>query len=164
MIGPITPLHNIEDARQALLQLLEATRRSVHLYTPYVDPRLYNDRQALDALRACIGRQPRLQCYFVLPEARLWRNDCPRLLALAERLTSIFHLRTLPEEEARDRPELSQGFVIADQGALLHQADPQNGVGSYQPRVSGQARELMHFFMEIWEKSIPDLNIRRLHI
>ncbi len=163
MTGPVTPLNGFEDTRQALLALLEATHRSVHLYTPHLDPRLYNDDQLLAALRACISRQPRLQCYFILPEAKLWRNACPRLLQLAERLPSVLHLRTLPEEEARERPELEQGFAIADQTALLHQADPRNGSGSHLPQASGKARELLHFFMEIWEKSVPDPELRRLH-
>ncbi len=160
----ITLLDGLEEIHGALLALLAATRRSIHLYTPELEPRLYNDPQVLDAIRLQISRQPRLRFYLLLPPAARWRGACPRLLQLAERLTSALSLRTLPADEPHERPEFLQAFAIADQRSLLHQPEPRHFVGSYTAQGSGRARELLNFFMEIWEKAAPDPELRRLHL
>ena len=160
----ITLLNSLEEVHGAMLDLLVATQRSLHLYTPHLDPRLYNDSQVLDTIRAQVSRQPRLRFYLLLPPAARWRSDCPQLLQLAERLTSALSLRTLAPDEARERPEFLQSFAIADQRSLLHQPDPRHFVGSYTAPGSGKARELLNFFMEIWEKAAPDPELRRLHL
>jgi len=160
----ITLLNGLEEVHGALLALLAETRRSIHLYTPELEPRLYNDPQVLDAIRLQISRQPRLQLYLLLPPAARWRSACPRLLQLAERLPSALSLRTLPADESRERPEFLQAFVIADQRSLLHQPEPRHFVGSYTAPGSGKARELLNFFMEIWEKAAFDPELRRLHL
>jgi hypothetical protein len=164
MSSTITLLNGLQDTHRALLALLEAARRSVHLYTPCLDPNLYNDTQVLDSIRARIRQQPRLQFSCLLPEASVWRSTCPRLLQLAERLPSALNLRILPGAEPRERPEFLQGFVIADQAILLHLADPRNLIGSFTEQGTGKARELLNFFMERWEKSVPDPELRRLHL
>ena len=162
--GEITLLNGLEEIHGALLALLAATRRSIHLYTPELESRLYNDPRILDAIRLQISRQPRLRFYLLLPPAARWRSTCPRLLQLAERLTSALSLRTLPADEPHERPEFLQAFVIADQRSLLHQPEPRHFVGSYTTQGSGKARELLNFFTEIWEKAAPDPELRRLHL
>lgn len=157
-------LNGLDDTRRAMLALLEGTRFSLHLYTPYIDPRLYNDAEVLAALRQRVVEQPRIRMALLLPPAGHWRSACPHLLQLVERLTSAIQLRTLPANEPRERPEFGQGFLIADRRILLHQADPRGLVGSLQRGGSGEARELLNFFLELWEKSLPDPDLRRLHI
>ncbi len=164
LAGTIAPLAGLEAIHTAMLDLLAETRRSIHLYTPELDPRLYNDPQVLDAIRLQISRQPRLRLYLLLPPAARWRGACPRLLQLAERLTSALSLRTLPANEPRERPEFLQAFAIADQRSLLHQPEPRHFVGSYTAQGSARARELLNFFMEIWEKAAPDPELRRLYL
>jgi hypothetical protein len=157
-------LNGLEEIHGALLTLLTATRRSLHLYTPELEPRVYNDSQILDTIRLQISRQPRLQFYLLLPPAVRWRSACPRLLQLAERLTSALRLRTLPADEPHERPEFLQAFAIADQRSLLHQPEPRHFVGSYTAQGSVKARELLNFFTEIWEQAAPDPELRRLHL
>ena len=159
-----TPLTNLEETRQAMLALLEMTRRSLHLYIPYVEPRLFNDTQILDALRSRVSGQPRLRCHWLLPPPVAWRTTCPQLLDLHERLTSALELRTPPQNEPRERPEFEQTFFIADNRILLHQADPQNFIGSFEFTGSGKLRTLQNFFGELWNKSVSDPELRRLYL
>lgn len=159
-----TALTTLEETRQAMLALLEMTRRSLYLYTPYVEPRLFNDTQILDVLRSRVSGQPRLRCHWLLPPAAAWRTTCPQLLDLHERLSSALELRTLAQNEPRERPEFEQTFFIADNRILLHQADPRNFIGSFEPAGSGQLRMLQNFFGELWDKSVFDPELRRLHL
>jgi hypothetical protein len=157
-------IDGLENTRQAMLNLVETTQRSLHLYTPFVDPRLYNDGDIVDAIRARVVNQPRIRFYLLLPSAHDWRSACPRLLQLTERLSSALELRTLPQEEPRERPEFTQSFIIADHAIVLHEADPRHHIGRYEPHGAGEVRKLMNFFQEIWEKSQPDLELRSLKL
>lgn len=164
MENPAISLNGPEDTQRALLDLVDGIQRSLHLYTPYVEPRLYNDNEVLDAIRAKIVERPRLRFQLLLPPAASWRRSCPRLLHLLERLSSAMELRTLGKNEPRERPEFAQEFMIADQTALLHLADPRRCLGSHDQAAFGKARELLNFFTEIWEKSQPDPELRRLRL
>jgi hypothetical protein len=157
-------LTGLADTRQALLALLESMRRNLRLYTPYLDPRLFDDDQVLDTLRGRLITQPRLQGYLLLPPAGAWRSTCPRLRQLSERLSTRLQVRSLPADEIQDRPEFGQGFVLTNDSGLLHLADPRSLSGSLTLQPSVRGRELLNFFIEFWEKSQPDPELRRLHL
>jgi hypothetical protein len=157
-------LDGLEDTRQALLALLEGVRRSLHLYTPHVDPRLYDDAQVLDTIRARIVSQPRLQFCLLLPPAGEWRRQCPRLVNLAERLSSAMELRTPPRDEPMERREFGQTICLADEAGLLHLLDPYRLIGSFTAHRSAAAREMMNFFRALWEKSQTDAELRNLRL
>jgi len=157
-------LDGLEDTRQALLALLEGMRRSLHLYTPYVDPRLYDDAQVIDTICTRIVNQPRLQFCLLLPPAAEWQRGCPPLRQVSERLSSAIALRTPPREESLTRPEWGQGLMIADEASLLQLVDPRRLTGSYIAGRSPSAREMMNFFKEIWARSEPDIEMRRLRL
>ena len=158
------PITGPEDSLEATLALLHGARRSVHLYTPYMAPQIFNAVSFIDALRACIAEQPRIRFYMLLPPAADWRLNCRHFWHLAERLSSALILRTLPTNEPRERPEFSQAFMIADETQLLHFVDPYRQSGHFSDTLSSDVRKLLNFHTEIWEKSIPDPDLRRLQI
>jgi len=83
-----------------------------------------------------------------------------RLLDLARRLTTSIELRR-PIAEYRERPD---EFLLVDHSAYLYreQADIPHAVASYHDPL--KARGLQGEFLEIWEHSEPDPEIRRLHL
>ena len=84
----------------------------------------------------------------VLPPARDWRNGCPGLVRLGERLTSALVLRTPNRHELPDRPGLGQAFMIADERALLRFSDPRRLAGVYEPQPSERMKELLELFRD----------------
>ena len=159
-----TMLNGLDDSRCALLDLLGGLRRALVWYTPLIRPELYDDPDVLDAIRKRVVDQPKLRLHLVLPPAREWRGDCPRLARLSERLTSALLLRTPNRPEIPDRPELNQAFVIADERALLRFSDPRRLIGGYEPEPGERMKELLELFRLIWERSRPDADLNRLGI
>ena len=98
----ITTLDGVDDSRRAVLDLLDGMRRTLYLYTPLLRPELYNDTEVLSAIRTCVVNQPKVRLQLVLPPARDWRNGCPGLVRLGERLTSALVLRTPNRHELPD--------------------------------------------------------------
>ena len=164
--NPIDPisLDGLHDSQGALLELLGDMRRTLVLYTPVVRPDLYDDAEVIDAIRNRVVNQPKVRLHLVLPPAREWRSDCPRLARIAERLTSALLLRIPNRPEIPDRPELSQAFAIADERALLHFSDPRRLIGNYYPQPNERMKELSGLFHTIWDRSQTDPDLRRLGI
>lgn len=157
-------LDGLNDSQGALLDLLGGMRRTLMLYTPVVRPDLYDDAKVIDAIRNRIVNQPKVRLHLVLPPAREWRSDCPRLARIGERLTSALLLRIPNRPEIPDRPELSQAFAIADERALLHFSDPRRLIGNYYPQPNERMKELLGLFHTIWDRSQTDPDLRWLGI
>ncbi|MBL8250823.1 MAG: hypothetical protein JNK31_04045 [Candidatus Competibacter sp.] len=157
-------LDGLEDSRRAVLAMVNDMRRTWYLYTPVVRPELYNDAEVLAALRNQVVSQPKSRVQLLLPPARDWRNGCPGLVRLGERLTTALSLRTPNRRELPDRPELGQAFAIADDRSLLHFTDPRRLLGSYEPSPSERMKELLELFRELWNRSEADPDLRWLGI
>ena len=157
-------LDGLEGSRRALLALLGAVRHTFYLYTPLVRPELYNDAEILAAIRQRVVNQPRLRLQWVLPPAANWRGGCPGLIRLSERLTTAFTLRTPNRHELPDRPELGQAFAIVDDRMLAHFSDPRRLLGVHESQPSERMKELLELFREVWNRSQPDPDLRRLGI
>lgn len=155
-------LNGLEDGREALLNLLGEMRRSLCLYTPLVRAELYNDTEVLAAIRNRVVNQSRLQLQLVLPSARDWRNACPGLARLGERLTTALILRTPNRQELPDQPELTQAFAIADEQLLLNFSDPRRLIGVYETLPTERTKERLELFREIWNRSQADPDLRWL--
>ena len=157
-------LDGLDDSRRAWLDLLDGTRRVLYLYTPLVRPELYNDSSLLAAIRDRVVSQPKIRLYLLLPPARSWRNACPGLVRLSERLTSALILRTPNREETPDRPELGQAFAIADERMLLRFSDPRRLLGAYEPQPGERMKELLELFRMVWDRAQPDPDLQWLGI
>ncbi|MFZ1326291.1 MAG: hypothetical protein WAT67_09795 [Candidatus Contendobacter sp.] len=159
-----TTLDGLEDSRRAVLQLLADMGRVLYLYTPVVRAALYNDPAVLAAVRDRVVNQPKLRLHLLLPPARDWRNACPGLVRLSDRLSSALLLRTPNREEPLDRPELGQAFIIADERMLVRFSDPKRLLGLYEPRPSDRMKELLELFRLLWERAHSDSDLRHLGI
>ena len=157
-------LNGLDDSRRALLDLLAGMRRTLYLYTPLVRPDLYNNSEVLAAIRNRVVSQPKVRLQLLLPPARDWRNACSGLVRLGERLTTGLILRTPNWHEIPDRPELGQGFAIADDRTLLHFSDPRRLLGVYEQQPTERVRESLELFREIWNRAQADPDLRRLGI
>jgi hypothetical protein len=157
-------LDGLDDSRRAWLDLLDGMRRVLYLYTPLVRPELYNDSDVLAAIRTRVVSQPKIRLHLLLPPVRNWRNTCPGLVRLSERLTSALILRTPNLEEMLDRPELGQAFAIADERVLLRFSDPRRLLGAYEPQPSERMKELLELFRRVWDRAQPDPDLQRLGI
>jgi hypothetical protein len=158
------PLNGLDDSRRALLDLLDGMRRTLCVYTPLLRPELYSDPDVLAAIRGRVVSQPKVRLQLLLPPARDWRNACPGLVRLGERLTTALILRTPNRHELPDRPELGQGFAIADDRTLLHFSDPRRLLGVYELQPTERVKELLELFREIWNRAQADPDLRWLGI
>ena len=155
------PLDGPQDSLKAALQLLTLTRRHVLIYTPYLHPQIYNAETWIDDLARLVSGQSRFYARLLLPPAKQWRYSCPQFAQLIQRLSAL-ELRVLPDDEPRERPEFHQSFVLGDDTLLLSHHDPRYCRGQFDRHAGLEARQRYSFFMDYWDKSAPEPELRQL--
>jgi hypothetical protein len=120
---------------------------------------LYTDSGVLQALRrfATAGRggEVRILLHDV---ATPQRSQAP-LLALAQRLPSIFQFRELQDPVDRDDPA---AFIAGDGGGYYLRSMGERIDGEAEPHAPARVRQLRAAFDEAWERSRPVSEYRAL--
>jgi predicted GNAT family N-acyltransferase len=154
----------IEDRDAAIATttaLVLAARRSLCIYSRDLDPGLFDAAPVLDALRrfatAGVGGEAR----FVLQDAATPQRAHAPLLALAQRLPSVFKFREVDDPVDRSYPS---AFIANDAGGFYFRNLGHRFDGEADLHAPGRARQLRAEFDRIWERSRPVAEYRALGI
>lgn len=148
--------------RDAVIMLAEQARFSLNLFTLDLDPRIFDNAE----FERCIFRLAREHRS---ADIRILTQDSSRavqqghcLIRLAQKLTSSVFIHN----PAKEHSNVIATFLVVDGKGILHR--PRSTSTNYDAVVNfmspQQAGELNDYFNEMWERSMPDSQIRRLYI
>lgn len=148
--------------RDAVISLAERASFSINLFSPDLDPRVFDNSE----FEQCIFELARKHRN---PDIRILTSDSSRavqqghcLIRIAQKLTSSVFIHN----PAREHKNVIATFMIVDGMHILHR--PRSTSTNYDANVSFMSPqlggELEDLFNEIWERSTPDSQIRRLYI
>lgn len=162
--GPSQPAQEfdgLEATVAATVALVQAARRELWLYSRDLEPALYGHPAVLEALRAYAvsGRGATVQILLQEPGTVLG-NGHP-LLALAQRLSTVFQLRTPVDPVDQQYPS---AFVANDRDGYLFRLLGSRCEGDWSPALPARARQLAEHFGRVWERSRPCSELRALGI
>ncbi|NIR61582.1 MAG: hypothetical protein GWO02_19865 [Gammaproteobacteria bacterium] len=163
VLGESTPamaLSTMEDNRVAARAMAAQARRTIAIFTRDLDPPVYDDARFLEAVTRLATRSSRARVRVLVSDPSRAIGYGHRLIERGRRLTSVFEVRN-PHSDYKEYPS---AFFVADGcGVIFRQL-----AGRYEAsccfHAFAQARELTAFFDEVWERSAPDPEMRRLHI
>ena len=157
--GPVT-ITTSEEARLAALALATQARRSLHIFSRDLDAPLFDNVPFVDAVAGVAARSRNTFVHILLQDANRVVNQGHRLLELGYRLDSKIKMR----KPHPDYQHFNEAFLIADETGLIHRrpGDRYDGIVDFSARR--EARELVKFFSDVWERSAPDPGLRRLHL
>lgn len=153
--GTLQPFESREDARRHTLAMFAQAQHSLRLYSPDLEPWLYNQSDIVQAATSFLLAHPRNHLRILLADPTLAIRQGHRLLTLARRLTSSIQIRTLNP----DYPAQTSAFLVVDERCLLIRPEPERIAGYALYQNPGRARALRHQFDTAWERSLshPDL-------
>lgn len=155
-----TALQSSAQMRAIALSMARQCQGELDIASRQLDPAVYDSDAFVEAVKKIVlgSRYARVRILISAPEAVVKQGH--RLVTLALKLTSFIEIRT-PAVEDR---EFNQAMVVADRTGYIHQqlADRYEGVADFSNR--GRASELSRAFDLLWERAVPDPNLRRLHI
>ena len=149
-----------DDNRRAAALLATQARRQLELFTPDLEPALYDQTNFVEALARLVVDNPRARIRILAKDLERTLREGHRLVELRRRLSSYVEIRRVHEDYRDD----NQSFLLTDDYGLLHRRFAARFEGSLSCKAPLEVRHLRALFNEIWDRSEPDANLRRLHL
>jgi hypothetical protein len=149
-----------DDNRLAATILAAQAHRAVELFTPDLEPALYDQAPLIDALTRLAVSSPRARVRILAKDLDRATKEGHRLVELARRLSSYVQIRRVHEDYQQD----SQSFLLVDDYGLLHRHFSARFEGILSCKAPLEVRRLRALFDEIWDRSEPEADLRRLHL
>ena len=136
-------LATFQDTRDAVAELAASAERCLAIYTPDLEPGIYDDAEFLETVKRLVlaKRYARVRVLISDP-ARANRNG-NKLVALGRRLNTSVEFRNVSREY---REKHVEAYLIADDQALLYRAAGgrwEGIVGEHEPIIARQtARDI----------------------
>jgi len=153
-------LDTSDDNRIAALALAQQAQRTIRIFTRDLEALVYNTQEFIVAVTGLASLGQYSHVLILIQDSTYVVKNGHRLVELAYRLSSKIKLRK-PCYEYRN---YNEAFLVADKDGLIHRrlADRYEGTASFHNPM--EARKLAKFFDEVWEKSEPDPELRRLYL
>ena len=139
-----------DELAAARLALLRQTRHRLTIYQPRLSADILGGADELVELRriASSGRGTSIRILLHDPQAAL-RNS-HRLIALAQRLSSVISIRVPVEEQDL---AYASAYLLDDAGGYVFQPDAQRPQGRTAIRDRSAQAPLLQHFDEVWERA-----------
>lgn len=156
-----TAIENRDDAVAVAVAIIAATRRGLWIYSRELDPGLFDAPEILEALRrfgtAGRGNEARI----LLQDAAAPHRAHAPLLALAQRLPSVFQFREVADPVDHAYPS---AFLANDASGFYFRGLGHRFDGEADLHAPGRSRQLRAGFERVWERSRPVSEYRSLGI
>jgi hypothetical protein len=154
----LTVLSTLAEVRSAVCQAAASAHRLISIYTPDLEPDLYDQTPFLDVIKHFVLARSFAKVRVLLAEPSRVMRDSNRFVAMGRRLSSCVDIRYIAAE-ARQR---ASAYLIADDRAIVYRmrADTWDGVADINnPPV---ARLYLQEFDQIWDASAPEHGVRAI--
>ena len=149
-----------EQHREATTHLAAQAKRRLSLFTYDLDAPVYDQLSFLDAIKRLAIQSQHSKISILLQNNQLVQRNGHHLIRLMRQLPSRIELRR-PHTDYIDHPE---NFLVADGAGYIQRElyTRYEGVADFYAPL--EAHRLEDFFLEVWERSEQDSELRRLSL
>jgi hypothetical protein len=144
------------EARQAVNRAAAGAQRLMSIYTPDLEPDLYDQTAFLEIVKHFVLARSFSKVRVLLVEPTRVMRDSNRFVAMGRRLSSCIDIRYV----AAQSPQRASAYLIADDKAIAYRmrADTWDGVTDFNnPPV---AKLYLTEFDNVWNASAPEHGLR----
>ena len=141
-------------------RLAAQAQRQLLLHAETLSPEIYDRPAFLEAVRQFSRQHRQTRFLILIQDSRQAVQRGHRLIELSRQLSSTIEFRR-PAHQYR---QFHEGFLLADTTGYLHQRIPSRYEGSASFNAPGKTADWEKYFMEVWERSEPDLELKRLYL
>ncbi len=149
-----------DQAAKLALELINQARHEICFFGPLIDPVLFDNDSAAQALSEFARRSPRTRIRIVVLDTQKNVISSHRLLPLAQKLTSSIEIHLAGNKHR----ELRQQYLLVDGRSYLFCPLAERYEGRVEMQAPAAVKEMQQEFEEIWNQSKPDINTRRLNL
>ena len=154
--GGFQTLASLDDMRAAVNKLAAGAQRLLSMYTPDLEPELYDQTPFLDIAKRFVLARNFVKIRVLVGDGRKLARDTNRFVAMGRRLGSYIELRYVQ----KPIPQRSAGYLIADdRNYVLHEKHGVwSGIADFgSPR---NARIVLNEFDAIWMANASDDDLK----
>lgn len=149
-----------EDNRNGAALLASQARRQIELFSPDLEPVLYDQTAFIEALAQLPLGSPRARIRILAKDFERAIKQGHRLVELSRRLSSYIEIRKVHS----DYHAYNETFLLVDDYGLLHRRHSPRYEGVFSCKSPLEVRRLRAYFDEVWGRSETDADLRRLHL
>ncbi len=153
---PLTVLTSLAEARIAVDTAAASAQRMISIYTPDLEPDLYDQSAFLDIIKHFVLSRSFSKVRVLLVEPARVMRDSNRFMAMGRRLSSYIDIRYAAEPAA----QRASAYLIADDRAIVYRlrTDTWDGIADFNnPAV---ARRYLNEFDTVWNARAPEFTLR----
>ena len=148
----IRVISSLEEMRAAVEAVASSAQRLMSIYTPDLEPDLYDQNGFLDIMKRFVLARRFAKARVLLSDTTRLLRDNNRFIAMGRRLTSCIDIRPAVAG-ARQR---ACAYLIADDRAIVYRVHPDRWDGVADLNNPPVVRQYLDEFDEIWQASSPD--------
>jgi hypothetical protein len=146
----------LEETVAATLLVAASAQRLMSIYTPNLEPDLYDQSPFLDIVKRFVLARSFAKVRVLTADGSRLNRDVHRFVAMSRRLTSYIDIRVLGE----DIPQPFPAYIIADDRAILYRANATLWDGIADLDNPAVARMHLADFDAQWIAHVPDYGYR----
>lgn len=147
-----------EDFREALVKAARQCRRDFLIFSPSLDPLIYDNADLIEALSTLVRSHRGATLQLLVQDTRPLVAQGHGLVRLCQRLPSKAGIRRLTNEIETK----AASFALGDRKQLVYQNDPDTYRGFWDWRAGAQVKTLREIFTRAWETAEEDPQLRQL--
>jgi hypothetical protein len=155
-VETLAVLTTVAEVRTAVNQVAASAQRLISIYTPDLEPDLYDQSAFLEVIKHFVLARSFAKVRVLLAEPTRVMRDSNRFVAMGRRLSSCIDIRYA----AADARQRASAYLIADDRAIVYRmrADTWDGIADINnPPV---ARLYLQEFDAVWDASAPEHGLR----
>lgn len=142
------------------IALTQQTVRSIDIISERLDPGVFDSPDFIESVKQLSISNKSSKVRILIKNSEFMTSNGHRMIEIIQLLTSTIEVRKISD----DYKSYGEAFTVFDRKGVIYlrHADRYEGIANFnRPRM---ATELSNFFNEVWEHSVPDANLRRLHL
>lgn len=148
------------DNRMAATSLVRQGKRYLHIFSRDLDHTVYDTTAFITAVRGLATYSRYSQIRILVQNTEGIIKSGHRLVQLAQQLNSTMQMR----KSGREHQALNEDFLVVDKLGLLHRKTSERYDGVVNFNAPLEAVAMVKLFDEMWDRSEPDPELRRLYI
>ena len=153
-------LQSREQVRSVAQSLAMQAQRELLLHTEAMEPEIFDQQAFLDAVSSLVRKHQNAHVWILVEDGHKAVQHGHRLIELSRRLGTNIQIRRPPVQYRN----YGKSFLLCDGVGYLYRplARRYEGVANFND--PGQTTVLKKYFIEVWEQSQAEGEMRRLHL
>ncbi len=149
-------LSTLDEYRATVAELATRAQRSLSIYTPDLEPLLYDQDSFLEPMKRLVLARSHARLRVLISDPGRVSREANRFMQMARRLTSYIDLRNV-SPEYRNNP---CSFIVADDKAIAYRQQSSRWDGIVEFNDVALVRRYLAYFDEVWAGSMIQPELR----